>query len=163
MFWERSKYIKRQDKQGYCDVSKYHFLYLSDYIYIYIYIYLYCLSLSLCQSKIYAFVLRATSWRLRRPPWKMLLLVALHQNKCGVLCWERSKYMKRQEEQGNCDVSKYCTVLLSSLLYILLPLCLCHCLYLKTMPLSSRQHPADWEDPLGSCCCWSPFIKINVV
>jgi hypothetical protein len=31
------------------------------------------------------------------------------------------------------------------------------------MPLSSRPHLADWENPLGSCWRWSPFIKLNAV
>jgi hypothetical protein len=99
MYWDRSNCMKRQEEQGYCDVSKYLSILLS--IWLYINLYLCCLSvwLSVYLSKNYAFVLQATSWILRRPPWKLLLSVALHQNKCGVMNWESSNYMKRQEEK----------------------------------------------------------------
>jgi hypothetical protein len=90
------------------DIVMYLSISLSCYLII-------CISVSL--SKNYVFVLQATSFILRRPPWKLLLSVALHQNKCGVMYWERSKRMKRQEH-GHCDVSKYRSISLSIWLYL---------------------------------------------
>jgi hypothetical protein len=73
--------MKSQEEQGYCDVIKYLSILLS--IYIYVYLSLCCLSVLI--SKKYDFVLQATSWIRRRPTWKLLLSVALHENKCGVM------------------------------------------------------------------------------
>jgi hypothetical protein len=83
MFWERLNCTKKQEEQGYCDVSKYHSISLTIWIYIYV-----SLFLSVSLSKNYVFVLQATSSRLRRPPWNMLLLAAPHQNKFGVMSWK---------------------------------------------------------------------------
>jgi hypothetical protein len=53
--------------------------------------------------------------------------------------------MKRQDEQGYCDVSKYLYVLLFIRLYICVSFCCLFgplTLYLKAMYVSSRPHPA---------------------
>jgi hypothetical protein len=99
------------------------FCFLSDNIYIYVYIYVSLLSLFSVYLRTMT-VLQATSRRLRRPLWKLLLLVAFHQNKCGIMYWERSKCMKRQEEQEYCDVSKYRSILLSIGLYMFIYICI---------------------------------------
>jgi hypothetical protein len=63
--------------------------------------------------------------------------------------------MKRQDEQGHCDISKYLlSVYLYDCIYIYLSLC-CEfvflSLFLGIMSLSSRPNRPDNNDTLNSC------------
>jgi hypothetical protein len=159
--------MKRQEEQGHCDVLKYRTISLFIWFFIYIYMSLCTLFvfLSLCLWD-YLFFIQATSSGQKWHSRYLLMVVAFHEIKCGVMYWERSNCMKRQEEQKYCDVSKYLHIFLWIYIYIYLSLsCLSFfCISLSRYWIfSSRTHRSDWEHPPGICCWWCPFYKCNVV
>jgi hypothetical protein len=86
------------------------FLYISDFIYIYVSLLTVCLSVSLSKG-ICPFAPGHIVQT--KDTCEMLMVVALHEIKYGLMYWERSDCMKRQDEQGYFDVSMHLSVLLS--------------------------------------------------